>query len=1538
MITYKLQKTDDSQWKHNKFKGLLKRRLSKVFYERSFNFFNIVLNLAESNNIAAEIFRWGFLFQRLLISIFPYHLSLWSHNQATEQVIRLLNYILFLSPLDVKTNGNFVFQRVFVGINVLFLIFLFVDSIIQTKNDKIGKLLISFVSIYFFLLIPILINAFIIFLSREIFWININGLSLSSFLSIFTLIFLVCLLNFIHYSFVTPTLSFRKQVIAFPFPSTFMIYQFVSLFHIVSSFFGSILNYNFVLYTISLCSLFAILYISFVDHLWTSKKYMFYSQITCLVSFTVSLLVSYLIFLNKSGEYIIPFIIFCFVGVKFLIKPKVIKRIQNHWDLLENIKESPEILGELSEGIVCSLIIDGFSRGHDLCHSWKLIHSYITQKPFCQKILILYSKFSSIYPDDSKILEDSAFNLFKIKKSSVPIKNLLHQISILLQLRERTYSRTIKDRLTKIKKKQDSCLNSIRFIWECIIRNSYSNLESLSSKVRQIEKQIIDDYNYLMLLYPNNPYIVQSFANFYNDIIGSETHYEEYNRRYEMLQRGNRIRKEKNFTLANLEMMGLLNDEEHMKISEIKQYEVFDKEQSVASFSMGESRELCLDEEKSFSKRKYLESLINSVSLPSAQIAPIWIGIILCLILQISIPPSQILINNYIKTFANTIRIIPTIQKLRADAIDMTSIGLNILLSREGLVLSINQSLNNLMSDYELKRLNQWLSDENELEIALKKYYNEMESLNQFLVLLSSLDGFNPVKLSMFVSKVENFSLISPSFQSVITEISSFYTRIIEKDVSLFNESNCFESLVNLQKNHDIELNLLTETIYNCYINETSLKEKQFLLFFMLIAIIFIILISIFFGVIIKRFITEKNMVFELFKVLPKAFIVDILNSIQKKLGNKNDTNKGIKLGQREENALRILSTSSSTFVSIGSQNSFIKLIIIIIFISVYSIFSIMTSYVIEFTKTTASFTKTTSKFSSLHSDILTSFVNISIQTYLPDASYSIESPLMEICTNLQNLRTNISDYQSILYEMFSASNCSSDSMFQDDFQILDCISYDSSISFIHYFLNKATDLTNITDIISSYIFYWSKEVSRKKWIDPALETMQLSIDDTVKNIQTYVSWPVYLLLCGVFVSGIYFVTTFRIFGLSTEWFLKLLLICEPNKILESKEILKILSNDFSTNDQSNEEKLGSSGFFEILSSHLPDPLLFLTKDLIIHSCNEALGQLYGVEASTFLGKQFKDILETNPENEHSLRKLFSMINDSFSGYRVLNFQTEVIIKVKNDSASLLICLTAVSNEGKIVETSCNAEALSFIIVTMKDITLKAASRKLLQDENEKGRKLLLMILPPMIVEKLGKGETNISFSVPSASVTFIDIVSFTPWCGSNSASVIMSTLNKLFAMYDKHLNKYPELTKIKCIGDCYMAAGGVFSDINQPHTHTKQLIMFCIDIITNLEEFNKENNTCLKIRCGVNCGGPIVAGVLGIEKPTFDILGPAISMAAAMEHHGFPMAVHIPEWVYELVYMNDFNIKKRGDYVIKNQNLQTYLVFPPEKENQFIM
>jgi class 3 adenylate cyclase len=231
-------------------------------------------------------------------------------------------------------------------------------------------------------------------------------------------------------------------------------------------------------------------------------------------------------------------------------------------------------------------------------------------------------------------------------------------------------------------------------------------------------------------------------------------------------------------------------------------------------------------------------------------------------------------------------------------------------------------------------------------------------------------------------------------------------------------------------------------------------------------------------------------------------------------------------------------------------------------------------------------------------------------------------------------------------------------------------------------------------------------------------------------------------------------------------------------------------------------------------------------------------------------------------------------------------------------------------------------------VYVARNITQEKRYAILMKEEFARSEQMLQSILPPHLVPRVMAGEQNISFSVTSASIVFLDVVEFTPWCGSNTAETVMGVLNMFFKELDAVIATLPTMTKIKCIGDCYMCAGGIFSEVNQPTVHAAEAVTFGLKALDALEHVNQELGCSLRIRVGINTGGPIVAGVIGCGKPTFEIIGPAINMAQQMEHHGIPMMVQISRMVYEIIYGSSFKVKERsGQVEIKGGNVVTYLV-----------
>jgi guanylate cyclase len=202
---------------------------------------------------------------------------------------------------------------------------------------------------------------------------------------------------------------------------------------------------------------------------------------------------------------------------------------------------------------------------------------------------------------------------------------------------------------------------------------------------------------------------------------------------------------------------------------------------------------------------------------------------------------------------------------------------------------------------------------------------------------------------------------------------------------------------------------------------------------------------------------------------------------------------------------------------------------------------------------------------------------------------------------------------------------------------------------------------------------------------------------------------------------------------------------------------------------------------------------------------------------------------------------------------------------------------------------------------------------RLLHQEQHKSEKLLLNILPRDVAEVL-KNETRlIADYIEHASILFADIVSFTPMSQSMSPAELITLLDEVFSQIDTMVDRY-KLEKIKTIGDCYMVASGV---PRMRPDHAQVLARLALDIQNNAQQ-NKIAGQQLQFRIGIN-SGPLVAGVIGSRKFSYDLWGDAVNTASRMESQGSAGMIQITQSTYELI-KDDFICESLGQVNIKGK------------------
>lgn len=214
-----------------------------------------------------------------------------------------------------------------------------------------------------------------------------------------------------------------------------------------------------------------------------------------------------------------------------------------------------------------------------------------------------------------------------------------------------------------------------------------------------------------------------------------------------------------------------------------------------------------------------------------------------------------------------------------------------------------------------------------------------------------------------------------------------------------------------------------------------------------------------------------------------------------------------------------------------------------------------------------------------------------------------------------------------------------------------------------------------------------------------------------------------------------------------------------------------------------------------------------------------------------------------------------------------------------------------------------------FIYVSLK------SSWKTIRKEQFKTNMLLLNILPKEVAKRLNQEEKPIADHFDNVTILFADIEGFSNLAKRYSPGELVSLLNQLFCRFDRLVAKFG-LEKIKTIGDQYMAVAGL------PVYQEKHAINTCKCAIRMQEEFilwARENKLSNTLRIGIN-SGPVVAGVIGMHKFSYDLWGEAVNLASRMESQGYAGKIQVSEATYDLVkgqfmfdYQDTIEVKGMG-------------------------
>ncbi|XP_058835255.1 adenylate cyclase type 2 isoform X3 [Topomyia yanbarensis] len=247
------------------------------------------------------------------------------------------------------------------------------------------------------------------------------------------------------------------------------------------------------------------------------------------------------------------------------------------------------------------------------------------------------------------------------------------------------------------------------------------------------------------------------------------------------------------------------------------------------------------------------------------------------------------------------------------------------------------------------------------------------------------------------------------------------------------------------------------------------------------------------------------------------------------------------------------------------------------------------------------------------------------------------------------------------------------------------------------------------------------------------------------------------------------------------------------------------------------------------------------------------------------------------------------------------------------------------------------------------------AKLKVEQEEVETMRginKILLEnILPAHVAQHFLKKERAIQElyheSYSSVAVMFASIPNYKEFYDETDVNKqgleCLRLLNEIICDFDKLLlkPKFSGIEKIKTIGSTYMIASGLRPGKEEGATDEKRteehnvvmLVDFAIALMTALDQINRESFQRFRLRIGLN-HGPVIAGVIGAQKPQYDIWSNTVNVASRMDSCGVMGRVQATENTAKVLMAAGYSCECRGPIPVKGKGiLTTYFVRTPFDE-----
>ena len=315
------------------------------------------------------------------------------------------------------------------------------------------------------------------------------------------------------------------------------------------------------------------------------------------------------------------------------------------------------------------------------------------------------------------------------------------------------------------------------------------------------------------------------------------------------------------------------------------------------------------------------------------------------------------------------------------------------------------------------------------------------------------------------------------------------------------------------------------------------------------------------------------------------------------------------------------------------------------------------------------------------------------------------------------------------------------------------------------------------------------------------------------------------------------------------------------------------------------------------------------------------------------LAGRYKDGLEAYKYHKASQDSIFNQENNRKSLQFQMKYELEKMQAINKAEQEKKDAITAEQIKTNRLIRDITIAGMGLLVLFMLAL-LRQRNRikkeKLLVERAKlRSDQLLLNILPAETAEELKNTGSAKAKDFEATTIMFTDFKNFTLISEELDAQELVNLIHYCYTAFDRIITRYG-IEKIKTIGDSYMCAGGLSGDAS---AKAEDVVRAALDIRDFMEtEKERRKWTGLPffdIRIGINTG-PVVAGIVGIKKFSYDIWGDAVNVASRMETSGEAGKINISGQTYALV-KDAFECTYRGKVEAKHKGMvDMYFVETP--------